>query len=135
MAKSSKSSDDMDLNPVFLALKPLLSPYAVGSVKARVDADTRYELYSELDLIDQLGKPRKEMAFASAIVQKKHIGFYFMPIYSHPELIGRIGPHLQKTLKGKSCFNLTRWDAALEQEVKAVLKLGYELYRDVGWVK
>ena len=131
----AKAPTAAELKQIFDAVKPLISPYAKGSVVARVDFDIRYELYSELDLVDQLGKARKEVMFAAAIVQGRHMGFYFMPIYSHPELVERIGPSLRKTLKGKSCFNLTRWDATLAAEAKALLKEGHALYRSLGWIK
>lgn len=130
----AKAPSAAELKQIFDAVKPLITPYAKGSVVARVDFDIRYELYSERELIDHMGKPRKEVMFAAVIVQGRHMGFYFMPIYSHPELVARVGPSLRKTLKGKSCFNLTRWDATLAAEVKALLKEGDALYRSLGWV-
>jgi hypothetical protein len=135
LAPGKKAKTPLELKAIFDAVKPLLTPYEKGSMKVRVNFETKYDLWSEMKLVDQKGKPRDEMAFLAMIVQSSYMGFYFMPVYTHPDLVEKLGPNLRACLKGKSCFHLTRWDAELEQEVKAALKLGYALYKEVGWVK
>jgi hypothetical protein len=135
LAPGKKAKTPLELKAIFDAMKPLVAPYEKGSLKVRVNFETKYDLWSEMKMVDQKGKPRDEMAFLAMIVQSSYLGFYYMPQCTHPVFLEQLGPNLRKCLKGKSCFHLTRWDATLESEVKAALKLGYALYKEVGWVK
>ncbi len=42
-----------------------------------------------------------------------------MPVYVFPELLGAVRPLLRKRMQGKSCFNFTRVDPALFEELAA----------------
>jgi hypothetical protein len=44
------------------------------------------------------------------------------------------GPDLLATLKGKSCFHLTRMTHALRRQIADALRAGWRLYEDRGWV-
>lgn len=121
-----------DLQAVFEALKPLLQAYA-PPLTPRVDAPTRYELWSVKPLVIE-GRKRKEVFFASLIIQKSYVGFYFMPVYVETELKTVFQPELLRLLKGKSCFHIKKLDSALLGQIEAALKMGFELYQQRGWV-
>lgn len=74
------------------------------------------------------------MFFASLVVQSNYVGFYFMPVYTHPEMKKLIKPELMKLLKGKSCFHLKKTNNELLQQIKDTLKSGFEMYKKNEWV-
>lgn len=71
---------------------------------------------------------------AGVIRQKNFVGFYFMPIYSHPRLFAVTHPALKRMVKGKSCINVTRLDGDMLGELAALLAKGIAHYRKLGWV-
>lgn len=121
-----------DLRPMFDALKPLLQTYQPPFV-ARVDSDARFELWSEKPIVID-GRKKKDVFFASLIVQKSYVGFYFMPVYAETELKSVFEPELLARLKGKSCFHIKKLDERLLHQIEAALKAGFQLYQDRGWV-
>ncbi|MBM3311048.1 MAG: DUF1801 domain-containing protein [Candidatus Aminicenantes bacterium] len=123
---------EKDLAAVFRRLKALLKRYE-NPLKVRVDAEGRYDLWSEKDVVID-GRKRREVFFASLIIQKGYVGFYFMPVYADAGLKELFRPGLLKLLKGKSCFHIKALDAGLEEAVGRALKKGYALYKKRGWV-
>lgn len=127
-----------DLIELFRTAKKELEVYETGSIRARVDPAYpvgKYDLWSEKDLIDPLGKPRKEMSFAALGIQSNFLGFYYMPIYCNPELGEKLAPELMKTLKGKACFHIKSLSPEMLGHIREALKIGYEAYREKGWVE
>lgn len=74
------------------------------------------------------------MFFAGLMLKKGQVGFYFMPIYTHPDKFKDVPAELKKCLKGKSCFHIKKPDAVLDRQLKDILKKGYEVYKEEGWV-
>ena len=130
MAKLSQE----ELLGIFKAVKSTLSPCEKGSMKARFDLEGKYDLWSEKDLIDPLGKKRKEISFATAIIQSSYVGFYFMPVYCCPAMIGTIDEDLMKLLKGKACFHIKSAGPELIDKINDAVKKGYAAYKKLGWV-
>jgi hypothetical protein len=118
--------------PLFDEMKRLVAPYA-QHFTVRRDEPGYYDLWSEKDVVIA-GRAKKEVFFAGLIVQKAYVGFYFMPVYADADLASLFGPELLATLRGKSCFHLKRLTPALEQQVEAALRAGFELYVVRGWV-
>jgi hypothetical protein len=79
-------------------------------------------------------KKKKEVFFAGLIIQKSYVGFYFMPIYAETDLKEVFKPELLKLLKGKSCFHIKKLDDELKSQIREALELGFELYKERGWV-
>lgn len=129
-----KSPGQPELVPIFEEIKKLIKPYKKGSLKERGDTGGQYGLVSEME-IEVDGKKKPEVYFAGLLVQKGYVGFYFMPVYSQPELKKFFKPELLKCLKGKSCFYIKKKDPVLLSQIKDALKLGYEEYKKKGWVK
>jgi hypothetical protein len=121
-----------DLIVVFKKLKSILKEYE-SQLTVRADFDSRYELWSEKDVIIG-GKKRKEVFFAALIIQSSYIGFYFMPVYTNRDLKKVFGPELLATLKGKSCFHIKKVDAILLRQIKSALKKGFSEYKKNGWI-
>lgn len=120
------------LLPLFAEVKTLLEPYA-RRLTVRRDDPGYYDLWSEKDVV-VAGRERKEVYFAGLVVQKSHVGFYFMPVYAEQDPSSVFGPDLLATLRGKSCFHLKRLTPALRDQIEAALAAGWSLYEERGWV-
>lgn len=121
-----------ELTEIYKWLKDLLKTYE-GTLTAKMDLDSRYDLWSVKDLIIE-GRERKEVSFASIIIQSGYVGFYFMPVYTDAALKEIMGPDLLRLRKGKSCFHIKKLDEPLEKQIREALATGYDLYRQRGWV-
>jgi hypothetical protein len=117
---------------IFQALRGLLERYQPPLVPKMDDA-RRFDLWSKKDLVID-GRKRTEVYFAGVIIQKSYVGFYYMPVYTSPEMKKLFAPELLALLKGKSCFHIKSLDRRLLAQVKAVLAAGFRLYKKRGWV-
>jgi hypothetical protein len=121
-----------DLQQMFDTLRPLLARYQPPLVSKH--DDLRYlDLWSSKDLVIE-GRQRKEVFFAGLIIQKRFVGFYFMPVYSDVEIKDFFQPELLRRLKGKSCFHINKLDAGLLSQIDTALQMGYALYQRKGWI-
>jgi hypothetical protein len=66
--------------------------------------------------------------FAGVAPRKHYVSFYFMPVYSHPELLEDASPALRKRMQGKACFNFATVDEALLDELDGLVARGYERF-------
>ncbi len=121
-----------DLRATFSAVRSLLKRYQ-PPLTATVNRATRYELWSRRE-VEIAGRMRKEIFFASVIVQKDYVGFYFMPVYANSRLKSTFQPELLSLLKGKSCFHLRALDRELTSQIRAALAIGFAMYKKRGWV-
>lgn len=117
---------------IFVALKSLLAA-CLPRLKARQDTEKRFDIYGRKKVT--VGKKEVDgMYFASAIIQKNFVGFYFFPNYTHPMEFADMPGDLRKCLKGKSCFHIMRSDAKTIKEIRALLKKGMNIYKKEGWI-
>jgi hypothetical protein len=121
-----------DLKNIFSEIKVLMEIYRPPLV-AKVEDNKRFDLVSVKDVVIE-GRKRKELYFASIIIQKDFVGFYYMPVYSYPEMKALFQPELLKLLKGKSCFHIKRLDDQLRDQIRAALEDGFKLYQTRGWI-
>ena len=121
-----------NLTSIFDQLKALVIHYTPPLI-ATFDEPTRYDLYSKKNIF-AFGKPRTEVFFAGVAIKKNFVGFYFMPIYSHPQQFENIPAELKKTLKGKSCFHIKKTSPELLQHIQNLLKQGFEVYKQQQWI-
>jgi len=75
------------------------------------------------------------MYFASVLIRKDNVSFYFFPIYYHEKDFEKLIPVALKYLDGKTCFHFKKEEQVVEKEIKAMFKKGIEMYRKQGWVK
>ncbi len=120
------------LPEVFDRLKTILKCYQ-DTLSSKTESDREYDLWSLKDI--EVGqKKRHEMNFATIIIQKNYVGFYFMPVYTDPKLLDDLSGELTRLLKGKSCFHIKSLDPAMENHVREALEKGYNLYKAKGWI-
>lgn len=121
-----------DLNDIFSHLREKLKKYS-PPLQTRFDDEGRFELWSVKELVIE-GRKRRDVFFASLIIQKGYVGFYFMPVYIEDDKKRLFDPALLKLLKGKSCFHIRQLDEGLLQQVESALVVGFQLYQERGWV-
>ena len=122
----------LDKSQIFKQLKSLLSSL-VPPLSARTNTTSRYDLYGKKK-VKLRNKEVDGMYFASAIVQKNYVGFYFFPIYTHPQDFSDVPEDVKKCLKGKSCFHIKKLDETLFKNFRSILKRGIDIYRRAGWI-
>ena len=124
--------DVSELIEIFQRLKKMLKEYEDG-LKPKFDLDSKYDLWSFKD-VEIAGRKRKQVSFASIIIQSSYVGLYYMPVYTDTDLTEVFEPELLKLLKGKSCFHIRKLDAELERQIKDAFEIGYQLYKKRGWI-
>jgi hypothetical protein len=75
------------------------------------------------------------MYFASTVMRKDTVSFYFFPCYMKPELFVPIAPTLFKCLKGKTCFTFKKEEQINKKELAALLKKGVEAWEKMGYMR
>jgi len=130
---SDKSSGQPQLIPIFEEIRKLLAPYEKGTMKLFGGFDGKVGLVSKKP-VEILGRKREELWFASALVQKGYIGFYYMPVYMNATVKKQIKPELLKCLKGKACFYIKKFDKDIFSQIKEALAIGYKEWQQRGWV-
>lgn len=73
-------------------------------------------------------KPKERMWFGAIQIKKNYVSYHLMPVYSHRELRERVSPGLAKRMQGKSCFNFSKPDAALFDELERLTAEGAKIY-------
>ena len=63
-------------------------------------------------------------------IGKNYVSYYLMPVYGIPALLDGISPELRRRMQGKACFNFTRVDEALFDELAALTATGIDRFRD-----
>jgi len=122
-----------NLYQIFQRLKAALTMFEKPTMVPKIDLDSRYELWSQKDVVIN-GRRRREVFFAALIIQSNYVGFYFMPVYIDTSLKEVFAPELLKLLKGKSCFHIKQLDENLENRIFDALRKGYDLYKQRGWI-
>lgn len=130
---SDKSTGQPQLTPIFNELVKLMEPFAKGSLEKVGGTEGQVGLISYKP-VEINGKQTDEVYLAGGLVQKGYVGFYFMPIYTVPELKAELHPELLKCLKGKSCFHIKKMNEEVAEQIKEALEKGYKLYRKKGWI-
>ncbi|MEP7103396.1 MAG: DUF1801 domain-containing protein [Candidatus Dojkabacteria bacterium] len=121
-----------DQQKIFGRIKDILKEYS-NTFTATTDSDQGYELYTNKPM-EMLGRKFPRMYFAAVKNQKNFVGFYYMPIYAHPEMLKSLTPELVKCLKGKTCFHIKKDDEVLYLQIKEALDKGEKAYKEWGWI-
>lgn len=130
---TDKSAGQEHLVPIFEKIKSLMLPYEKGNIRMIGGNGGMLCLVSQKPVVIE-GRRKDEMWFAGILVQKGYVGFYFMPVYTSPEIKKTFKPELLKCLKGKSCFYIKKDDPVIMTQIKESLKIGYDLFKKRGWL-
>ena len=95
-----KSGGQPQLLPIFEKIKALLLPYVKGEMKMHGGDGGKIALINNRPLIID-DRKKTEMWFASALVQKGYVGFYYMPVYMNEPLRKLLHPSYSNASKAK----------------------------------
>ena len=70
--------------------------------------------------------------FAGVKLGKRYVSYYLMSVYAEPALLDGLSEGLRKRMQGKSCFNFTRVDEGLFDELADLTARGREAFADAG---
>lgn len=122
-----------DLVEIFQTIRAEMQPYASLGFNARINSDSAYDLWSEKEMVID-GRKRNDIYFAGVVIRKDYVGFYYMPVYTSPEMKEIFHPSLLKLLKGKSCFHIKKLDDMLIKQISDALAAGFKLYKQNEWI-
>lgn len=74
------------------------------------------------------------LMFGSVNVGKRYVSYHLMGVAMAPELLEGMSPELRARMQGKTCFNFTKIDQALFDELSTITARGRDLYADKGWL-
>jgi hypothetical protein len=111
---------------VFAALKRHLEAYAAVLTVTGETVD-RYSLDAPPSAAYPAG-----VFFGSVVINKSYVSYHLMPVYAFPDLLDDVSAPLRKRMQGKSCFNFTKLEPALDAELVALTRRGFERYRREG---
>lgn len=111
---------------LFQNLKAILTSFVGDLVES--ESEGKYAL-SNTKPIEVDGKLHEGYYFAGLRENKNIIGFYFMPVYTCPELRDQLPSGMAKLLKGNTCFNMKKLTPELEIEIREMMELGMAAYR------
>lgn len=120
--RSARAANPGEAAAVFESLRRILKRHVRRLTVVR---DEPLDFYLESRKPGSNGKP---MFFGAAQTRKSYVSFHLMPVYTHPELLEEISPELRRRMQGKSCFNFTRPDRALFEELGELTRRGFELW-------
>ena len=129
---ADKSSGQPEMADIFNAIKKILSGFAKGNFVVKSDRPGCFEVYynREVEIMDRI---HPELCFASLLIQKGYVGFYYFPVYMNTALKQKIAPELLKCLKGKTCFHIVKNDPKLFSQIHDALNAGRDFYSSRGW--
>ena len=122
-AAGGRHSGAGDFGAIAARLRRILEPYA-SSMIVTGDGPSGYSL----DLPPTEHYPHG-LFFAGVRVGRTYVSFHLMPIYALPNLNDRLSPALRPRMQGKSCFNFTKVDERLFEELSAVTAASVEPFR------
>jgi len=131
-AKSAKVPKSVVYDEIEALLRRYSPPFTVCP-PGKVGTKRAYGLWSQKE-VEIAGRKHPAVYFASVIEQKDYVGFYYMPVYMDPKKQKQIAPRLLKMLKGKCCFHVKTMDAELLGQMKAILDLGRDCFKQSGWL-
>jgi hypothetical protein len=117
-----------DFREAFDGLRAIMAPYC-GSLECVVDVD------GELSLETRHTQPTgTRLWFGGVQVKKGYVSYHLMPVYVNAALLDDVSPALRRRMQGKSCFNFTKVDPALFEELAALTQAGFDDYLKRGYV-
>ena len=113
----------------FTQLKALFAPYAE---RLMTSADTESNYMLDGEYVSEFKRP---MFFGGVRRGRAYVSFFLMPIYSNPELLGKMSDELRRRMQGKSCFNFTKVEPELFAELEKLVHAGFECYERLNYVR
>ncbi len=134
LRKVSGITDEQRL--IFNQLVQLLQPYANG-LDVRKNNSQEYELWTKHNFrsLSMNPKNKRGTLFAGALIMKKHIGFYFYPLYIHSELSAVVDETIRPFWKGNSAFHFHKpLTDLIAVRLTWLINAGWQYYYHKKWI-
>jgi len=111
-------------------VKTLLEPYR-KNLDVVADTPHHYELWTNLGYRTRSFhvKRSRGIAFASIVIFKKHVAFYFYPLAISPDMENVMGESLKGLRTGQYTFHLKESNAAIRSDITALAEAGWAFYK------
>jgi hypothetical protein len=119
----SMESMNEQFGTVFQRLRSILQKFERDLV-VKSDEDGDYYLNTRA-----LDKQKRPVFFGAVQARKNYVSYHLMPVYAYPELLEGISADLRKRMQGKSCFNFSKVDERLFEELAELTGRGSERFR------
>jgi hypothetical protein len=116
-------ANQADFPLVFNRLKQVLQP-VVSHLVVKEDTDDNYYLIAP----PSPNRP-KEVFFGAVQVKKNYVSYHLLPVYMFPHLLEGMSEPLKKRMQGKACFNFTKVDESIFEELQQLTVTGFEYAR------
>jgi hypothetical protein len=107
---------------VFKRLRSILARHVPPLVVSK-DTASDYSL-----AVDFPSAPENARYFGGINIRRSYVSFYLMPVYANPALMTGASGDLKKRMQGKSCFNFSKVDEDLFEELAALTDRGVPQY-------
>src|SRR5262245_23322355 len=133
-----------DLIAVYDELRQRLSGYAGGFRETSNLTDANAARSRKSDVTEDLayallGAPTEKypdgQLFAAVKVGRRYVSYYLMSLYLGVAPDGGLSPELARRRQGRSCFNFTRIDDGLFDELEEVTAAGKAAYQRLGLLR
>jgi hypothetical protein len=111
---------------IFARLKAIVEPLASGRL---VQADTPDNYVVGAHPSAKIPQYPQGIYLAGVHIKKNYVSYYLMPVYAHPELLEGISEPLKKRMQGKSCFNFTKIDEPILDELARLTTISVECFQ------
>jgi hypothetical protein len=117
-----KVTDKASFHEVFQRLRSILARY-VPPLVVTTDTDSDYVV-----AVDFPSASAPARYFGGVNIRRRYVSFYLMPVYGVPALLIGASDELLKRMQGKSCFNFTKVDEVLFEELAGLADRGVPVY-------
>ncbi len=111
---------------LFARLKAIIEPLALGRL---VQADTADHYVVAAHPSPKYRQYPQGIYLAGVQIKKNYVSYYLMPVYAFPELLEGISEPLKKRMQGKSCFNFTKIDEPILDELARLTTMTVECFQ------
>jgi len=115
-------TDNQAFAEVFKRLRSILARHVPPLVVSK-DTASDYSL-----AVDFPSAPENARYFGGVNIRRSYVSFYLMPVYANPALLTGLSGELGKRMQGKSCFNFSKVDEDLFEELAALTDRGVPEY-------
>jgi hypothetical protein len=75
----------------------------------------------------------KTLWFGAVRIGKSYVSYHLMGVYAFPDLLEGISAELKKRMQGKSCFNFTKTDEKLFDELDELTNRSIMRFKKAKW--
>ena len=108
------------------------NPTDANTARSRKDPTAKAEPGNYLLLGAPTDKYPDGQMFAGVRKGKRYVSYHLFTVYLEPGQLEGVSPELRKRMQGKSCFNFTRVDDQLFDELDRLTDRGRDLYAERG---